>query len=125
MPKPKDASVFIASAITLGLKQEGLEFRDLFSQRMIEAFEKGCYWFVDQDVLKNVIIEWVTDRKKEYNKIPYKWNSWGLKRDDVFSTGKGGKKNDKRYKSAQLPWLPEPLKTETMQEIRNINRAPK
>ena len=34
-------------------------------------------------------------------KNSYKWNAWGMKRDEVFSTGKGSKKEDKRFKSAQ------------------------
>lgn len=125
MPKPKDPYVFIASAVTLGTGNEGLEFRDLFSRRMIEGFQSGCYWFIDQDVLRDVITEWVTVNEKQYNPIPYKWNSWGLKRDDIFSTGKGGKKNDKRYKSAQLPWLPPHWRTKIETEIRNINLGKK
>lgn len=121
MPKPKDPGVFIASAITLGTGQKGLEFRDLFSRRMVEGFENGCYWFIDQDVLKACINEWQNDLKNSFTKIPYKWNSWGLKRDDIFSTGKGNKKNDRRYKSAQLRWLPEHWRLAVEQELRDLH----
>ena len=58
MPKPKDPGVFIASALCLGIEDKGMQFRELFSTRMIEAFEKGVYWYVDQDVLKATIAEW-------------------------------------------------------------------
>lgn len=125
MPKPKDPAVYIASAITLGTGVEGLEFRDLFSRRMVEGFEQGCYWFIDQDILKNVIHEWQKVHNKSFNKIPYKWNSWGLKRDDIFSTGKGSKKNDRRYKGAQLPWLPDHWRTKIEKEIRMLNSGSK
>ena len=95
--KIKDPSVFIASAICLGTGQNGVMFRELFSKRMIEAFEKEIYWYVDQDVLRNVMREWET-AGRPWGKIPYKWNAWGQKRHDIFSTGKGDKKNDKRFK---------------------------
>jgi hypothetical protein len=121
MPKPKDPAVFIASALTLGTGDKGLEYRELLSTRMQEGFIKGCYWFIDQDILKEVIREWVKDRNNEFNKIPYKWNSWGLKRDDTFTTGKGNKKNDRRYKAAQLPWLPQHWRTIVESELRAIN----
>ena len=97
--------MFIASAITLGLGPNGMQFRDLFATRLIQGFEKGCYWYIDQDVLKDVVREWKVDYKLPYNEIPYKWNAWGIKKDDIFSTGKGNKKNDIKYKSAQLKWL--------------------
>lgn len=125
MPKPKDPGVFIASALTLGTGDNGIEFRKLFSQRMKEGFDNGCYWFIDQDILRSVIKEWVADYKKEFNKIPYKWNAWGLKRDDIFSTGKGNKKEDRRYKVAQLKWLPPHWRTKIENEIRNANYGKK
>ena len=117
MPKPKDPAVFIASAITLGLGPNGMQFRDLFATRLIQGFEKGCYWYIDQDVLKDVVREWKVDYKLPYNEIPYKWNAWGIKKDDIFSTGKGNKKNDIKYKSAQLKWLPNDLYQKTLEEI--------
>lgn len=123
MPKPKDTGVFIASAITLGTNNDGLEFRQLFSEKMIEGFEDGCYWFIDQDVLKNVIVEWAGGRKKPFNKIPYKWNAWGMKRDEIFSTGKGSKKEDRKFKAAQLRWLPEHWRQKIEIEIRNLENV--
>ena len=119
MPKPKDPSVFIASAICLGTGQNGVMFRELFSKRMIEAFEKEIYWYVDQDVLRNVMREWET-AGRPWGKIPYKWNAWGQKRHDIFSTGKGDKKNDKRFKSAQLNWLPPHWKDKIFRELRDL-----
>jgi len=119
MPKPKDPSVFIASAICLGTGQNGIMFRELFSKRMIEAFEKEIYWYVDQDVLRNVMREWNTEGRP-WGNIPYKWNAWGQKRHDIFSTGKGDKKNDKRFKSAQLNWLPPHWKEKIYRELRDL-----
>lgn len=124
MPKPKDPNVFIASALTLGNGTTGLDFRKLFSQRMKEGFEEGCYWFIDQDVLRSTIGEWKTSGQP-FNNIPYKWNSWGLKRDDIFSTGKGDKKRDRRYKIAQLKWLPGHWRKKIEEEIREANYGKK
>ena len=67
---------------------------------MIEAFEKGIYWYVDQDVLKAVIAEWAK-LNKHWEKIPYKWNAWGMKRDEIFSTGKGSKKESNTKKGQE------------------------
>jgi len=121
MPKPKDPAVFIASAICLGTGQNGVMFRDLFSSRMIEAFEKPIYWYVDQDVLKAVMSEWKNKLHKEYGHIPYKWVPWGLKKEDIFMTGKGSKKEDKRFKSAQLHWLPDHWQEKIFREIRSLD----
>lgn len=118
MPKPKDPATFIASALTLGTGPNGLQFRELFANRLIEGFKKGVYWYIDQEVLKNVIKEWVVDLGYTYEKIPYKWNSWGQKRDDVFSTGKGSKKDDRRFKSAQLKWVPAHWRKPLEEDIR-------
>ena len=120
MPKPKDPAVFIASAICLGTGQNGQMFRDLFSSRMIEAFEKEIYWYVDQDVLKSVMAEWKT-MNKYFQEIPYKWVPWGLKKEDIFMTGKGSKKEDKRFKSAQLNWLPPHWQKKIFREIRSLD----
>ncbi|MBR19546.1 MAG: hypothetical protein CMA64_05320 [Euryarchaeota archaeon] len=120
MPKPKDPSTFIASALCLGIGQNGVMFRELLSQRMREAFQKEIYWYVDQDVLKAVMAEWKVEYKKLYKEIPYKWVPWGLKKDDIFMTGKGSKKEDRRFKSAQLNWLPEHWQTPIFREIRNL-----
>lgn len=119
MPKPKDPGVFIASALSLGIEDKGMQFRDLFSTRMIEAFERGVYWYVYQDVLKATIAEWA-NMGNHWEKIPYKWNAWGMKRDEVFSTGKGSKKEDKRFKAAQVKWLPEHWYNKILKEIRDL-----
>ena len=120
MPKPKDPAVCIASAICLGTGQDGQMFRDLFSTRMVEAFEKEIYWYVDQDVLKAVMAEW-KNKNKYYQEIPYKWVPWGLKKEDIFMTGKGSKKEDKRFKSAQLHWLPGHWQKKIFREIRSLD----
>ena len=119
MPKPKDPAVFIASALTLGTGQNGIQFRKQFSDNMIDAFHKPIYWYVDQDVLKNTMSEWKLSGK-EYDHIPYTWNAWGQKRHDIFSTGKGDKKNDKRFKSAQLRWLPDHWQKPIRKELLDL-----
>jgi len=125
MPKPKDTNVFIASALTLGINDDGQLFRKLFSDNMKQGFDDGCYWFIDQDILRQTISQWNNELNKPYHSIPYKWNAWGLKKDDIFSTGKGGKKNDKRYKAAQLRWLPNHWKVKIEQELRELNYGSK
>ena len=84
---------------------------------MTTAFENGCYWFVDQVVLRQVMAEW-KNKGNTYNHIPYKWNSWGIKKDNVFSTGKGNKKEGLKFKQAQLKWLPQHWYETVMEEIR-------
>lgn len=119
MPKPKDPGVFIASALCLGTGDKGLRFRKLFSDNMIEAFKKDIYWFVDQDVLRSTMDEW-TALGEKYSYIPYQWNAWGQKRHDIFSTGKGSKKDDKRFKAAQMNWLPPHWKEIIRKEVLNL-----
>ena len=63
---------------------------------MIEGFENGCYWFIDSRYLRSVANNWATNGNSLAH-IGYKWNAWGLKRDEIFSTGKGNKKNDIPY----------------------------
>jgi len=121
MPKPKDPATFIASAVTLGTGPIGLEFRELFATRLIEGFEKGCYWYIDQHVLKDVMKEWKVVRNKPHNNIPFKWNCWGIKKDDIFSTGKGNKKETTKYRAAQLKWLPNDLYHAAIAEIKAKN----
>jgi len=119
MPKPKDRAVFIASALGLGTGPESTQFKKLFSQTLLHQFEKGCYWFIDQDVLKSVVGEW----KKQGNyirEIGYKWNAWGIKKDDIFSTGKGSKKEDLKFKRAQYKWLPEHWQQKLRKEVLGI-----
>ena len=119
MPKPKDPGVFIASALCLGTGESGIRFRKLFSNNMIEAFKKDIYWFIDQDILRDTMSQW--DRMGEkFSYIPYQWNAWGQKRYDIFSTGKGNKKEDKRFKAAQLNWLPNHWKEKIKKEILDL-----
>ena len=119
MPKPKDPGIFIASALCLGLGDKGIRFRKLFSNNMIVAFTKEIYWFVDQDVLRDTMTEWA-NMGETFEYIPYQWNAWGQKRYDIFSTGKGNKKNDRRFKAAQLNWLPEHWKEIIKKEVLNL-----
>ena len=46
---------------------------------------------------------------------------WGLKKEDIFMTGKGSKKEDKRFKSAQLHWLPDHWQEKIFREIRSLD----
>ena len=117
MPKPKEQHIFIASALSPGIETKGIEWRNLFAKRMITAFENGCYWFVDQVVLRQVMSEW-KNMGNDYNHIGYNWNSWGIKKNNVFSTGKGNKKEGLKFKQAQLKWLPHHWYTVVMKEIQ-------
>tara|TARA_X000000368_G_C23057758_1_gene724812 strand:+ start:2439 stop:3287 length:849 start_codon:yes stop_codon:yes gene_type:complete len=119
MPKPKDPGVFIASALCLGQGSTGIKFRKLFSNNMIEAFKREIYWFVDQDVLRATMTEW-NNMEEKFEYIPYQWNAWGQKRYDIFSTGKGSKKDDRRFKAAQMNWLPEHWKEIIKKEVLNL-----
>jgi len=117
MPKPKEQHIFIASALSPGTGNKGMAWRDLFAKRLTTAFEKGCYWFVDQVVLRQVMKEWA-DSGNTYDHIAYNWNSWGIKKNNIFSTGKGNKKEGLKFKQAQLKWLPSHRYDATLQEIR-------
>ena len=117
MPKPKEQHIFIASALSPGIETKGIEWRNLFARRMITAFENGCYWFVDQVVLRQVMAEWKS-MGNDYNHIGYNWNSWGIKKNNVFSTGKGNKKEGLKFKQAQLKWLPHHWYKVVMKEIQ-------
>ena len=44
----------------------------------------------------------------------------GAKTTRYFSTGKGDKKNDKRFKAAQLNWLPEHWKKQVRREVLDL-----
>jgi len=119
MPKPKDTGVFIASALSFGRGPEGTLFKNRLSQRMIQEFEKGCYWFVDQDILKKVVLDWRAEERSIQN-IGYKWNAWGIKKDDVFSTGKGNKKETLKFKRAQYKWLPHHWQQKLKKEVLGV-----
>lgn len=120
MPKPKDPSVFIASALGLGTGPESTEFKKLFAGELKEGFDKGCYWFIDQDVLASVVSQW-TKRGMYLRHIGYKWNAWGIKKDDIFSTGKGNKKEDIKFKRAQYKWLSEKWQQKLRQEVLGVS----
>lgn len=98
MPKPKDTNVIIASSICLGTGLVGEKFRNLFSYKMINAFNKGAYWFIDQDVLKEVSNE-VT-----WKHLPFTMNSWKISKDAVFVTGKGTRKEKNKFKALLEQW---------------------
>jgi len=100
MRKPKDSSTYIASCVTPGIGASGAQFKKELSESMIEAFKQPIYWFVDQHVLKKLLDE------REFDSIPYKWNSWGLKSGgEIFSTAKGTKKYGFRYKALKYAWF--------------------
>lgn len=120
MPKPKEPHIFIASAVSPGTGAKGLEWRKLFADKLTIAFNKGCYWFVDQVVLRQVMTEW-KNLNNTYIDIPYKWNAWGIKRDDIFSTGKGNKKDGLKFKQVQLKWLPQHWYDKIVIEARNLD----
>ena len=98
MPKPKDPDVIIASSICLGTGKEGKKFISLFAQKLKKAFEEGAYWYIDQDILKEVAneINWKT--------IPFTWNSWKISTYDLFVTGKGDRKEKDKFKRLQEQW---------------------
>jgi len=100
MRKPKDPSVYIASCVTPGIGDPGDKFKKELSSSMIEAFKKPIYWFVDQHILKGLL------DARQFESIPYKWNSWGLKSGgEIFSTAKGTKKYGFRYKALKYAWF--------------------
>ncbi len=119
MPKPKEQHIFIASALSPGTGDKGIAWRNLFARRLTTAFEKGCYWFVDQVVLRHVMKEWA-DSGNTYDHIGYNWNSWGIKANNIFSTGKGNKKEGLKFKQAQLRWLPEHWYNIVIKEIQEV-----
>ena len=92
----------------------------MFSRELLKGFEKGCYWFIDQHVLRQVMKDW-KNLGNTYGEIPYEWNSWGIKKNNIFSTGKGNKKDGIRFKQAQLRWLPQHWYDKIVVEIRNTD----
>lgn len=92
MPKPKDPNTFIASCLSPGIGVYGEKFKKEFADAMIDGFCKGAYWYIDQHILKEVM------KSRRYIEIPYDWNSWGMKRSNIFVTGKGDRKHSLRYK---------------------------
>ena len=59
--------------------------------------------------------------KRNFESIPYHWNSWGLKSGgEVFSTAKGKKKYGHRYKNLKYTWFTDKEKLRYHKE-RNKN----
>tara|TARA_B100001057_G_scaffold111625_2_gene109750 strand:- start:595 stop:1443 length:849 start_codon:yes stop_codon:yes gene_type:complete len=115
MRKPKDRSVYIASCISPGIGSAGSEFKTELANKMIDAFKKPIYWFIDQHVLKDIL------DTRNFESIPYHWNSWGLKSGgEVFSTAKGKKKYGHRYKNLKYTWFTDKEKLRYHKE-RNKN----
>ena len=116
MRKPKDPDTLIASAITPGTGIESAKFKKELANKMTEIFTKPIYWFIDQTVLREVF------RKIKFESIPYKWNAWGFKDFDIFSTAKGRKKNNWRYLDRKVNWL---TINEQKEYIRNTSEERK
>lgn len=98
MRKPKDPSKIMAGCISFGRGQAGINFRNTLSNLLLEEFNQGVYWFIDQVCLRkafeNIIFE----------TIPQRWCSWGIKKLDIFSTAKGKKKEKFRYTNKVDQW---------------------
>ena len=60
--------------------------------------------------------------KIKFESIPYKWNAWGFKDFDIFSTAKGRKKNNWRYLDRKVNWL---TINEQKEYIRNTSEERK
>jgi lipopolysaccharide biosynthesis glycosyltransferase len=98
MRKPKDPSKIMAGCLSFGRGQLGVEFRKNLSNLLLEEFEKGAYWFMDQACIKK-LFEFV-----DFEPIPQQWCSWGIKKRDIFSTAKGKKKSKPRYLDKVEKW---------------------
>jgi hypothetical protein len=98
MRKPKDPTTLIASCISLGTGPEGTEFRQRFSDALMQTFQTGAYWYMDQDCLKKVF------STIEFENIDILWCSWGNKRGMRFFTGKGNKKNQSDFLDIVNTW---------------------
>ena len=89
MRKPKTPEKIIASAISFGAGEGGIDFRKRIATEMFDAFSKGCYWFIDQEVLQDIFLD------IEFHAIPLVWNHWSFKKPGgFFRTGKGRKKDN-------------------------------
>lgn len=98
MRKPKDPSKIMAGCLSFGRGQPGIDFRKKLSQLIIEEFEKGAYWFMDQTCIKKAF------ENIEFETIEQRWCSWGIKKRDIFSTAKGKKKSKPRYLDKVEKW---------------------
>ena len=98
MRKPKDPGTLIASCIGLGTGPAGQQFREHFRDLLLAAFDRGAYWFMDQDCLREAF------RNIEFETIDILWCSWGNKRGMRFFTGKGDKKNQADFVNKVQQW---------------------
>jgi hypothetical protein len=98
MRKPKDPDTLIASCIGLGTGSAGHAFREHFRALLLAAFDRGAYWFMDQDCLREAF------RNIEFETIDILWCSWGNKRGMKFFTGKGDKKNQADFVNKVQQW---------------------
>lgn len=88
MRKPKTPEKIIASALSYGNGNEGLEFRKLLASTLIERFSTKAYWFIDQIVMQELFLN------KQFIPIEMHWNQWSFKKKFAyFRTGKGNKKS--------------------------------
>ena len=63
MRKPKDHQ-FILQVVFPGIGFAGSEFKTELSKKMIDAFKKPIYWFIDQHILKDIL------DKRNFESIP-------------------------------------------------------
>ena len=98
MRKPKDPDTLIASCVGLGTGSAGQEFRGRFRDLLLTTFDRGAYWFMDQDCLRESF------RNIEFETIDILWCSWGNKRGMRFFTGKGDKKNQSDFVNKVEQW---------------------
>jgi len=96
--KPKDPDSLLASCISLGLGEAGMDFRQRFKNGLIEMFEQGAFWFMDQWKLKEIF------STIEFETIDVLWCSWGEKRNMIFFTGKGDLKNQAEFVNRLEKW---------------------
>lgn len=98
MRKPKDPDTLIASCIGLGTGSAGQQFREHFRDLLMETFDRGAYWFMDQDCLREAF------KSIKFETIDILWCSWGNKRGMRFFTGKGDKKNQADFVNKVESW---------------------
>ena len=98
MRKPKDPGTLIASCIGLGTGLAGQQFREHFRDLLLATFDRGAYWFMDQDCLREAF------RDIEFETIDILWCSWGNKRGMRFFTGKGDKKHQSDFLNKVESW---------------------
>lgn len=97
--KPKKLEKVLASCISLGSGDNGVNFRQELSQNMINSISEGIYWFIDQDVLEQMF------NTGSLDSIPNKWNNWNFKDPDAyFRTAKGNKKDSELFLNLLKRW---------------------